>query len=354
MAVSARDHCGATGTLMVLSSGPVELQRFSAPIVNLTDVNFDFDDDKDGIKNVLEHASCGRFDHTDGAVPPQSCLKEDDPCCVDVSGLEGHMATFAGGTHPRADGQPVTLVPFALDATEVTWRQLSRCVAAGACLADQPDHVARIALADGVDANVPAQGLDPAQAQTLCEFFGKRLPVDDEWDFVAARRDGSETRLRYPWSTTASTQEEVGCQPEFDGVAANFSIPGQACAAVPVAVGKFPSSHAVRGAGGPLADLAGNVAEWTLVRGDSAPTIDEVPAGHDAVVLRGGGARSPLALLENDLPVVVRFPESGDVDAWRQSIQRLALTAGVRCALSLDDAAAEPVSVAASSCAGAE
>jgi formylglycine-generating enzyme required for sulfatase activity len=329
----------------------VELKRFDSPVIELDQVSFAFDGDGDGVRNVLEHATCGRFDRDDGAAPPQACLDDADPCCAAVSPLEGHMTAFVGGAHTSADGTAITVAPFALDATEVTWQQLASCVAACACLVDQTAHPARVALAGDADPRGPVVGLNPAEAEALCGFFGKRLPLDEEWDFAAAHRDGGPLRARYPWDDAGGA---VGCQTDFAGVAANFSMPGEACAGAPLPVGGFGSSHAVRGAGGPLADLGGNVAEWTLVRGSTAPVVPEVPAGHDAVVLRGGGALSPLALLENDLPVVARFPASGDADAWRASIARLAESAGVRCAVSVDDGTVEPALVDETGCGGDE
>lgn len=347
--VSAADRCGARAELVSLTSAPVELSPWQALSVALTEARFDFDDDADDVVNVLEHATCGRFDNADGALPPQACADETDPCCADTSPLEGRMTAFAGGAHVDVEGKSISVEPFALDATEVTWRQLKRCVAAGACLVDRPDHPARAALEGAVD-DEPVVGLVPADAEALCAFFGKRLPLDSEWDFAAAHRDGDPTRARYPFD---SASDDVGCTNDFPGVAANFSAPGSACPGVPVRVGSYPTSHVSRGAGVGVADLGGNVAEWTLVAGSTAPEIPEVPAGHDAVVLRGGGARSPLALLENDLVVRAALPASGDVDAWRADIVRLAAAAGVRCALSVDDGTLSPPVIEEPACAAA-
>jgi formylglycine-generating enzyme required for sulfatase activity len=378
MHVTAGDRCNARAELVRLDGDAIELKPHTREFVDLSRATFAFDDDDDGLDNVFELATCGRFDVKDGAAPPQACAPLDgagasdpsgsdggDPCCAEVSPLEGHMTAFAGGEHVRADGSNVDVAPFALDATEVTWRQLARCVAAGACLFDQPEHPVRAALATrsttGASAAEPVVGLNPSEAQALCEFFGKRLPLDDEWDFAAAHRAPASagdppTRGRYPWGDDDAS---VTCDESLigaGGVAANFSIPGTSCPGAPVAVASFASSHAndddTRGVGGPLADLGGNVAEWTLVAGalDGANEIAEVPSGHDVVVLRGGGARSPLSLLENDLPVRAVFPASGDANAWRDVVVRLATTAGVRCAKGVDDGTVAPVFEAEPAC----
>lgn len=339
--VSSLDRCGARAELVRMASKPIELSPYQSEAVTLGSARFDFDDDEDGVVNVLEHATCGRVDVVESAAPPQACFPSDDACCAGVSPLEGHQTAFPGGAHTNAAGDDVTLAPFSLDATEVTWRQLARCVAAGACLEDRPEHPARVAL-DTADPSGPVVGLTPADAQALCAHFGKRLPTDDEWDFAAAHR--ASGRARYPWDADAPAVGDpppVGCDPAFEGVAANFSIPGSACPGVPLPVGSYASSHATHGAGEAVADLGGNVAEWTLVEGD-APAIPEIPAGHLAAALRGGGALSPLPLLENDLVIVARMPQSGDADAWRADVQRLSAAAGFRCASDVEDGSVAP------------
>jgi formylglycine-generating enzyme required for sulfatase activity len=339
--VSSLDRCGARAELVRMSSKPVELAPYQSEAVTLGSARFDFDDDEDGVVNVLEHATCGRVDVAESAAPPQACAPSDDPCCAGVSPLEGHQTAFAGGAHTNAAGDDVTLAPFALDATEVTWRQLARCVAAGACLENRPEHPSRVVL-ESADPSGPVVGLTPTDAQALCAHFGKRLPTDDEWDFAAAHR--ASGRARYPWDgdePAIGDPPPVGCERDFDGIAANFSIPGEACPGVPLPVGSYPSSYATHGAGEPVADLGGNVAEWTLVVGD-APAIAEIPAGHVAAALRGGGALSPLPLLENDLAIVARMPQSGDADAWRADVQRLSAGAGFRCASDVEDGSVAP------------
>lgn len=343
----AADRCGVEGELMRFASEVIELRPWEPANVELALETVDFDDDGDGLVNVMEHAVCGRTDVGDGAAPPLACLDPADPCCQDTSPLEGRMAAFAGGPHRLADGSVVEVAPFALDATEVTWRQLARCVAAGGCLAGEPEHPARRALAARPDDHEPVQGLLPSEAAELCSFFNKRLPRDAEWDFAAAHRatPGDPTdpgaRGRFPWSEDG-TPDDVDCRPDVGGRSANHSVPGTPCPGRPLPVGSYPSTWVERGAGAPLADLGGNVAEWTLIEEATAPTIPEVPPGTIAVVLRGGGASSPRALLENDLPVVARLPSPADTSTWSANVRRLAEAAGVRCAVGVDDGTVAP------------
>jgi hypothetical protein len=94
-------------------------------------------------------------------------------------------------------------------------------------------------------------------------------------------------------------------------------------------VGTYTSSLITRGAGSALADLAGNVAEWTRVPGTSTLHPD-FPARTDEVDVRGGGASSFVELLEND--VALRVQPTLDADVIHQRLLGLAKTTGVRCA----------------------
>lgn len=365
LAIAQRDRCGASATTVSLSSGtePLTFDRGDVVEVPLAVDRADFDDDGDGIVNALEGAVCGRFDVEDGALPPHECIDGLDPCCASQpSDLQGQRAVFAGGAHVNVDGDVVDVAPFALDATELTWRAFSRCVAAGACLFGQPGHVVRRRLDDpALDADAPVTGLLPHEADELCAWHGGRLPDDDEWDFAASARDDG-TRGRYPFDVPKDVDVAgIDCVDGVGGVAANHAARGRACPDGPVAVGSYPSTFVTRGAGSALADLAGNAAEWTVRRGaDAAATGDggdgagegdvaaspasPFPDGVVEVDVRGGSAGGIVELLEND--VVLRVT-SATPDAEGR-LRGLAETVGVRCAFdvgSVDDveAAAAPV-----------
>lgn len=364
MQLWAQDRCGAEGEVLRFASYDVEVSSWGTASVDLELERADFDLDGDGVPAWFELGTCGRLDVVDGAAAPAACLDAADPCCASPSPLEGRRAAFAGGEHTRADGSSVTVAPFALDATEATWRQLARCVAARACLVDQPGHPLRLAL-EGAAPAEPLRGLTPAEGEELCAFYGARLPLDDEWDFAAAHRSDG-TRGRYPWDgddtgalvglldeaparAASGDDREVGCDPSDPGVSANHQRRQAPCAGVPLPVGSFPTSHLRRGAGAPLADVGGNVAEWTRVPGGSLD-IPELPPGTAAAVLRGGGAASVIELLENDIPVVTRAPGDGDAEAWSATVRRLSTEAGVRCARSVDDGTVAPSFVAEPRC----
>jgi formylglycine-generating enzyme required for sulfatase activity len=343
--VDGRDRCGASTTVVTLASGPepIILDRFDERAVRLQVERADYDDDGDGIVNALEPLVCGRFDVADGALPPQVCATPDDPCCPGADGagpspLQGQVARFGGGPHERADGSFVDVAAFGLDATELTWGTFERCVAAGACLVGQSEHAVRVQLRDPLlDRRGPVLGLLPIEAEELCRWRGGRLPEDDEWDFAAAHRDDG-SRGRYPFDDRDGALDgELACV-EGSTPAANHAARGRACPFSPVPVGSYPSTFVQRGVGSPVADLAGNAAEWTVRRAvvpaPGAPVGDTVTVASDAVVpddvvevgLRGGGAGDIVELLENDVAVVV------PVDALAPDrLRRLAPAAGVRC-----------------------
>ncbi len=375
------DRCGReslVGTFRPEEEGATGLVSWGFTQLNLTRARFDFDDDGDGIINALEVQTCGRTDVDERDQAPGGCLDPQNPCCLAPadalanqrqqawgSELIGRSAAFAGGTWPAADGTSKVVDAFHLDATEVTWGQLARCVAAGVCLT-APDHPARIALV-GAPRHLPATGLTPNEAAQFCAWAGKRLPTDDEWDFAAAARDGDETfRAPYPFDARPAPgsaavvsggvvlPEDVGdlelsCVEGQGTLALNHSssVPGVACELEPVSVGSYPSSHVLRGVGAPLADLAGNVWEWTLpaeLRVDlDAPTADVFPGALQEAFIRGGNYRSAALSLSNTFN---RIPVDSD-DVLRLTLDDLGQATdavGFRCAWDDSDrgALAEP------------
>lgn len=344
LVLSARDRCGAAADVFAYA-GVVDVEHWGVDRVVLDADSADFDGDADGVIDVLEAAACGRFGFVEGAAPPQACSVVSDVCCEGTSPLEGKMQSFAGGatTLPYdkdgvAGSDVVDVAAFALDATEVSYGQFERCVLAGACQANALEAPARRALQEGVDRRTPVRDVSPVDAAAYCAFVGKRLPRDAEWDFAAADRDGA--RARYPIDVDVGAS--ISCDPAALGPAAAHQEAEASCDVEPQRVGAFASSIARRGVGDGVADLAGNVAEWTLIGGAVEDAIadvdaDGVPDGAVAVVLRGGGAASVVELLENDLPLVFDVDDEGD----RAALIAAQANAGFRCAA--DVAIAPPV-----------
>jgi formylglycine-generating enzyme required for sulfatase activity len=334
LTLSALDRCAVRGDVLRFA-GEVEVGHWESDVATLALVDAAFDADEDAVIDVLEASSCGRFDVDEGVSLPRQCGPGREACCPATSPVQGRQMRFAGGdvTLPYdRDGvggnDVASVAPFALDSTEFTFGVLARCVAAGVCLAGRPEHPARLRLAEGVDARIPVQGLEPIDAAIACAWAGRRLPKDAEWYAAAAMREGGGQAI-YPFDVDAGVP--VGCEPDDPPPAARYRAAGRSCGdGQPLPVGSFGQTLVERGAGNPVADLAGNVAEWAVIGDASGDDLDAngIPDGATAITLRGGGSSSFLQLLENDLPVV--FDVADVVDLSR--LEAAAAVAGFRCA----------------------
>lgn len=136
---------------------------------------------------------------------------------------------------------------FYLGAHEVTLKEFREYARSHAL----PDR-----WAEG-DADLPATNVSLNEARAYAEARGARLPTLDE--MTRAARGGG--RLRYPWGE------------RFDAARVNSRESGQGRAEP---VGSRPGGLSVQG----IADLIGNVAEWT-----------ETPAGRRHFLAAGGSYR---------------------------------------------------------------
>jgi formylglycine-generating enzyme required for sulfatase activity len=134
----------------------------------------------------------------------------------------------------------VTLGAFYLDLTEVTNQAYRKCVEATTC----KPHYEKSALLNKVGDDKkfrnplqPISAISWDDAHAYCQFVGKRLPTEAEWEHASRSDDG---RL-YPWGNDSPTQEH-----------------GVFRASVTQNVGSKPKG---KGPYGHL-DLAGNVWEW--------------------------------------------------------------------------------------------
>ncbi len=177
----------------------------------------------------------------------------------------------------------VYLDAFYIDKYEVTQGEYDKCVAAGKCEANEKY--------DGfTGSKQPVVGVAWEDAKTYCEWAGKRLPTEAEWEKAARGTDGR----MYPWGN------------EFDGTKANFcdkncendwALKDQDDGYAKTApVGSYPEGASPYGA----LDMTGNVWEWTADWYDydedyyrNSPAKN--PKGPDTGtyrVLRGGGWRA--------------------------------------------------------------
>jgi formylglycine-generating enzyme required for sulfatase activity len=135
----------------------------------------------------------------------------------------------------------VYLDAFWIDRTEVTNAQYKKCVSAGACRASSYANDSQF---NGD--NQPVVGMDWNDAQAYCQWAGRQLPTEAQWEKAARGADG---RI-YPWGNQPATCEYA----VMDDVSGNGC--GKGHTAWPV--GSKPKGVSPYGA----LDMAGNVWEW--------------------------------------------------------------------------------------------
>jgi formylglycine-generating enzyme required for sulfatase activity len=139
---------------------------------------------------------------------------------------------------------PVWLNYFYIDETEVTNKMYMTCIKSGGCkpkrfimgtpkrpnyIIDYPDY--------------PVVWVDWVDAQAYCNWVGKRLPTEAEWEKAARGTDGR----KYPWGN-----DDPDCS------MANFWNNSAYCIGDTVKVGSYKNNISPYGA----LDMAGNVWEW--------------------------------------------------------------------------------------------
>jgi formylglycine-generating enzyme required for sulfatase activity len=187
---------------------------------------------------LLTLNGCGGVEETPApAVGATRVAEVDGMVGVYVPAGDFLMGSGEEDGEAAADEKPqrtVYLDAFWMDRTEVTNAQYGRCVEAGACAAlvtprpdtaEQPDY--------------PVQGVAWEQAVNYCEWAGRRLPTEAEWEKAARGKDG---RL-YPWGNSSPAAHLLN----FDFSRGDV-----------VDVGAYPEGAGPYG----VLDMAGNVWEW--------------------------------------------------------------------------------------------
>ena len=143
---------------------------------------------------------------------------------------------FEMGSNAYDNEKPIHTVyldAFWIDQTEVTNAQYEQCVSDGACGTPWGSH-----YTNSQYSNHPVVYVDWNESVKYCEWAGRRLPTEAEWEKAARGEDGRT----YPWG------EGIDCD------RANY----HGCVHDTSAVGSYPAGASPYD----VLDMAGNVLEW--------------------------------------------------------------------------------------------
>jgi hypothetical protein len=190
----------------------------------------------------------------------ESCEPRAAVAAAGGSPCPAGMAYLGGGRLAGATG-PVEVVAFCIDRDEVTVAEYLACVHDFKC--SPPADRAGCDAARGPAGDLPVSCVSAAEGAAFCANRGARLPTALEWEWAAR---GGHDGWSWPWGE-APPDGRVCWDGTVGGLGAGERLR-------PCAVGSHPEGSSPQG----VADLAGNVAEWTLDGG----------GGGGGVLARGG------------------------------------------------------------------
>jgi serine/threonine protein kinase len=175
-----------------------------------------------------------------------------------------------GSEYGEADERPVHTVylnAYWIDKYEVTNGMYEQCVADGKCLLSSRKNDSNF-----MGSLQPIVGIDWNNANAYCQWSGRRLPSEAEWEKAARGTEGKT----YPWGNETPSKDLLNMAQSGDGY--ENTAP----------VGSFPKGASPYGA----MDMAGNVWEWTAdwygVYSSGRQENPQGPSSGDGRVLRGG------------------------------------------------------------------
>ncbi len=198
---------------------------------------------------------------------------------------EAKITLEGGVAYPEIPQHTMYLDGYWIDKYEVSNGQFALCVEAGGCSTHYPaeNYTYPGYYVKPEYSNYPVVWVNWYQARAYCEWAGRRLPTEAEWEKAARGTDGG----KYPWGNEPLSGEranfcDINCTRSFANYLYNDGY------ALTAPVGSYPAGASAYGA----MDMTGNVWEWTgtLIRPypyDSADGREDLDASGERA-WRGG------------------------------------------------------------------
>ena len=177
--------------------------------------------------------------------------------------LMGAASSDAQAAENEKPQHIVYLDAFWIDQTEVTNAMYIKCYQAGACQAPSMGHSSSRLngyYSNSQFANDPVTYVFIEEAKDYCEWAGRRLPTEAEWEKAARGTDGR----MYPWGNDAPDRTRLNYNQEVGDT---------------TQVGAYPTGASPYGA----LDMAGNVQEWVapigMIRITTLVSRQAIPPG---------------------------------------------------------------------------
>jgi len=211
---------------------------------------------------------CNRIGQTWGAAIDQMVL-----VCVPAGNFSMGVKEKVNVTEPHEGPQHIVyLDSFWMDQTEVSNKQYQGCVNAGKCTPPSKDSTHSRSSYYGNPAydHYPVVYVTWHQANAYCQWAGRRLPTEAEWEKAARGEDGRP----FPWGERVNAQKANYARNWGDTTPVNG----------------YPEGASLYG----VLNMAGNVWEWVADRYGAtyyAASPNHNPTGPeqgDLRVMRGG------------------------------------------------------------------
>lgn len=233
-------------------------------------------------------------------------------------------------TQSQLPYRQVTIDTYWIDRLEVTKGAFRLCIDAGVCAAPpqwDTEWYKEGAFVPGQD-DMPAASVTWLQAKTYCEWLGKRLPTDAEWE-KAAR--GTEGR-KYPWGAAEPTCAHANFRPwDLASMKPGEPCPYRASYETLTPVGMFCKLGASPYG---VCDMSGNVLEWAA-DGFSSNGYEGLPAENplrepmQGPVSRRGSGWGSFGLSPGGYSLRASQRQGGGLDDLNETLET-----GLRCARS--------------------